>query len=96
VKVRYTFRAQSDLDAIFTYLDRRSPAVARSVKERIERRIARLGDFPFLTPATDDPGVYELTIIQYPYKVYYEVEGDEVWILHIRHAAQRPWGEGDE
>jgi plasmid stabilization system protein ParE len=29
--------------------------------------------------------------VQHPYKVYYEVEGEEVWILHIRHTARRPW-----
>jgi toxin ParE1/3/4 len=96
MRVRYTFRAQSDLDAIFTYLDQRSPAAARSVKERIERRIARLADFPFMAPATDEPGICELTILQYPYKVYYEVAGGEVWILHIRHTAQRPWRGEDE
>jgi toxin ParE1/3/4 len=91
MKVRYTPRAQSDLDAIYSYLDQRSPAAARAVKEVIERRISRLADFPLMAPATEEPGIYELTIVRYPYKVYYEVEGEEVWIIHIRDARRRPW-----
>jgi toxin ParE1/3/4 len=91
MKVRYTLRARTDLAAIFSYLDERSPAGARSVKAVIERRIARLGEFPFIAPMTDEPGVYELTLVRYPYKVYYQVEGNDVWIVHIRHTARRPW-----
>ncbi len=91
MRVRYTLRAQSDLDAIYAYIDQRAPAAARSVKELIERRIARLADFPFMAPETDEPGIRELTILRFPYKVYYEVIGEEVWIIHIRDARRRPW-----
>jgi toxin ParE1/3/4 len=96
MRVRYTLRAQSDLDAIYTYIDRRTPTAARSVKELIERRIASLANFPFMAPETDEPGVHELTIVRYPYKVYYEVEGGEVWIIHIRHSSRRPWTGDDD
>lgn len=93
MRVRYTRRAQADLDAIFSYLDARAPVAAQSVKTLIERRIALLGDYPLIAPATDVPGIYELSVIRYPYKVYYEVEGNEVRILHIRDARRRPWSE---
>ena len=96
MKVRYTLRAQADLDAIYTYLDQRAPSAALSVKELIERRIASLADFPLAAPATDQPDVRELTIVRYPYKVYYEVSGEEIWILHIRHTARRPWGTDEQ
>jgi toxin ParE1/3/4 len=94
MKVRYTLRAQADLASIFTYLDQRAPAAARSVKALLEWRIASLAEFPFAAPRTDEPCVRELAIIRYPYKIYYEVAGDEVWVLHIRHTARRPWGAG--
>ncbi len=93
MKVRHTLRAQADLDLIFTYLDERAPMAARAVKALLERRIASLADFPLAAPRTDEPGVRELTILRYPYKVYYEVADEEVWILHIRHTARRPWEE---
>ena len=70
MKVRYTRRAQGDLDVIFTYLDKRSPAGAHSVKTLIERRIGSLADFPLMAPETDEPGIRELTIVRYPYKIY--------------------------
>jgi toxin ParE1/3/4 len=91
MKVRYTLRAQRDLDAIYSYIEHRAPTAAQSVTELIERRIARLADFPRMAPETDEPGIYELTIVRYPYKVYYEVVGDEVWIVHIRDSRRKPW-----
>lgn len=91
MRVRYTLRAHGDLDAIYRYLDERSPTAAHSVKALIERRIASLADFPQMGPETDEPGIRELTIVRYPYKVYYEVEGDEVWIIHIRDVRRQPW-----
>ena len=51
-----------------------SPAGARSVKIAIERRIRLLADFPFIAPMTEDPGVYELSMIRHLYRVYYRVE----------------------
>jgi plasmid stabilization system protein ParE len=71
----------------------KAPAAARAVKDLIERRISSLADFPLMAPATDEPGIRELTIVRYPYKVYYEIAGDAVWIVHIRDARRRPWTE---
>jgi toxin ParE1/3/4 len=93
MRVRYTPQAQNDLDTIYNYLDERAPAAARAVKDLIERRISSLADFPLMAPATDEPGIRELTIVRYPYKVYYEIAGDAVWIVHIRDARRRPWTE---
>ena len=85
MKVRYTLRARADLDAIYTDLDQRDATAAQSVKDLIERRIRQLGRFPLMAPVTDDVAVLELSIVRYPYKVYYELSrDDEVWILHIR------------
>jgi toxin ParE1/3/4 len=91
MRVRYTLRAQSDIDAIYTFLDQRTPTAAQAVKNLIERRISRLADFPFIAPATDEPGIYELTIVRYPYKIYYEIVGDELWIVHIRDSRRTPF-----
>jgi toxin ParE1/3/4 len=91
MRIRYTPRARGDLEAIFSYLDQRSPQGALSVKQTIERRIRQLGDLPLIAPVTEEPEVRELTVLRYPYQVYYCIEGDEVRILHIRHASrQRP------
>ncbi len=92
MRVRYTLQAQSDLDTIYTYLDERNPAAAQSAKDLIERRIRALGQFPLMAPVTDEVGILELSIVEYPYKVYYELKGDEeVWIVHIRDTRRKPW-----
>jgi toxin ParE1/3/4 len=91
MKVRYSRRAQGDLETIYTYLDKHAPAAARNVKDLIERRILSLADFPFMAPKTDIPGVRELSLAPYPYQIYYEVQGEEIWILHIRDARRLRW-----
>jgi toxin ParE1/3/4 len=92
MKVRYTVRARGDLDAIYTDLDQRNATAAQSVKDLIERRISRLGMFPLMAPGTDELGILELSIVRYPYKVYYELKGDEeVWIIHIRDTRRKSW-----
>ena len=92
MKVRYTLRARADLDAIYTDLDQRNPTAAQAVKDLIERRIRQLGRFPLMAPMTDEFAVLELSIVRYPYKVYYELSHDEeVWILHIRDTRRKQW-----
>jgi toxin ParE1/3/4 len=91
MKVRYTRRAAQDLEAIFSYLDARAPAAARSVKALIELRISRLAEFPRVGRVLNETGVRELVVVRYPYKVYDEIAGDEIRVLHIRDARRRPW-----
>lgn len=91
MKVRYTPQARGDLDEIFKWLNERSPGGARAVKARIVAAINRLADFPLMAAETDEPDVRELAIVSYPYSVYYQVAGQEVWILHIRHSSREPW-----
>lgn len=81
---------------IYGFIDRRNPGAARAVKEIIEHRIAWLADFPLIAPETSKHGVRALTIVRFPYKVYYAVRGDELWIIHIRHTARRPSRGADE
>ena len=96
MKIRYTARAFADRESIFDYIEKRSPRGARAVKQTIENTIRRLEHFPYSAPATDEPEIRELIVPHLPYKVYYRVVAEEVWIVHIRHAARRPWrGEGD-
>jgi hypothetical protein len=32
-------------------------------------------------------------VARYPYRIHYRVEDADVWIIHIRHSARRPWHE---
>ena len=90
MRLRYTLRARADLEEIYEYLAKREPAAAQRLKSAIERQITWLTNFPYMAPATDEAGVRELTLARHPYKIYYEVVGEEVRVLHIRHARRRP------
>jgi len=91
MRIRYTRRAFADREAIFEYLDRRNPQAARSVKAFIKKRIGDLRHLPERYPLVGQRDARALFLGRYPYMVYYRVSGDEIIILHIRHAARRPW-----
>ena len=91
MRIRYTLRARADLEEIRFYLLERDPRAAVAVLTTIRRRIAWLADFPLMAPETDEPGVRALPVVRYPYRVYYELVGSEVRLLHVRHTRRRPW-----
>jgi plasmid stabilization system protein ParE len=95
MRIRYTPRAFADREAIYEYLDRRNPRAARDVKAFIKKCINDLQYFPERYPIVKERDVRALFLSRYPYTVYYRIIGDEILILHIRHAARRPWEGAD-
>ena len=90
MKVRLDARAVRDLEEIRSYLVEHSPFGAERVRQHIAQTLERLGDFPLLGRATDEPGVRVLTLTRYPYLIFYAVLTDTVVVLHIRHGAREP------
>jgi hypothetical protein len=37
------------------------------------------------------PSVRVVPLVRYPFKLFYTISGGVITILHIRHAARRPW-----
>jgi plasmid stabilization system protein ParE len=97
MRIRYTLRARADIESIFAYLDSRNPAAALAVKREIERAAAALGVLPYLGAVAERSPEFRAVIVgHYPYRIYYRIRGNEVWIVHIRHTSRRPWsGESD-
>jgi plasmid stabilization system protein ParE len=91
MRVRYTPRAQRDLQAIFEFIDERSPRGGRAVKGAIVKSIRLLGAKPRIAPATDEPDVHERSVPRRSYKIYYRIESEEVWIIHIRDTRREQW-----
>lgn len=88
MKVRYTETALAELDQIFTYIAKDNAQAAAVVVDRVEQLVARIGEFPHLAYATDEADVRVIPIGRFPYLMFYTVVGDEVVILHMRHAAR--------
>jgi toxin ParE1/3/4 len=96
MKVRYRARAISDLEEISRYLEPRSPAGARNVLKAIYAAIALVAEHPYSAEQTSDPDIRVKVLGRYRYKIFFAVAGsDTVEIVHVRHAARRPWPTGE-
>ena len=91
MKVRYTPRARNDIVQIAGYLSERSLVGARNVRHAIDRVIELIGEHPHSGRRAGEQGTRMLPVGHYPYIVYWKIEADEAWIVHIRHAARQPW-----
>jgi toxin ParE1/3/4 len=92
MKVRYRARAQSDIDAIYLYLEPLSLTGARNVLKAIYSAIALIAEHPYSTERTSDPDIHVKVLGRYRYKIFFEVvDANTVEIIHVRHAARRPW-----
>jgi plasmid stabilization system protein ParE len=92
MKVVYTEDALRDLGAIADWLVLHYPTVAPAVERRIRAVVARIARWPQSSRrAAGRPGVRVAPLGRYPYRIFYRLTGDTIEILHIHHAAQRPW-----
>lgn len=91
MKVRFAPRARTDLRMILEYLDKRSEQGARGVKRVIKKTIEVIGQYPRGGRIAGEQATRVLPAGQYPYLIYWSIEANEAWIVHIRHAARRPW-----
>jgi len=93
MKVRYTDTALAEIDSVFSYIEADSPAAAAVVTAQIHNTIALIGNAPRMGRVKYRHVVRMLPLRRYPqYLVFYTIEGNEVVILNVRHAARRrPW-----
>ena len=68
------------------------PPLRPGVERRIRDVVAHIGRWPESAPrSAGREGVRVAPLGHYPYKIFYRVTADTVEILHIHHAARRPW-----
>jgi plasmid stabilization system protein ParE len=91
MRVRYTPRARDDLQAILEYLGDQDPQGARNVRRALDATIQLIEHFPNSGRLAGEQGLRVLPVGRYPYLVYWSVETDEAWIVHIRDGRRRPW-----
>jgi toxin ParE1/3/4 len=90
VKVRYTRQALSDIFGIATYIRERNPSAAAHVENAIRSTIGLLAEFPKIGRERAELDVRSLGVSRYPYTVYYRIEGEEIWIVHVRDDRRKP------
>lgn len=91
MRVRYRALALADLESIFQYLNERSPTGAQHVLQALHNAINDISEHPFAAPQTSDPTLRVKILGRYRYKIFYSVADHTIEIIHIRHAARRPW-----
>jgi toxin ParE1/3/4 len=92
MRVRYTDTALRELADAVSYLLERRPPSAAVFADLVDAAVARLSDYPYSAEQTEKPGVRRVYIRRFRYSIFYTVEGNEIVILQIRHAARRwPW-----
>jgi len=94
MRVRFTPRARDDLEAIIDYLSNQSPSGAGNIKRTLDATVEVIGSFPDSGRLAGESGARVLPVARYPYLVYWVVEGDEAWIVHIRDGRRKPWRAG--
>lgn len=94
MRVRYTEPAARELDAGISYFLEHAPSVVVDFADSIDRALTRLLDHPYSAEETEKRGVRRVYVRRFRYSIFYTVQGDDIVILHIRHAARRrPWEE---
>ena len=94
MKIRWTTPASSELNAATLYFLEFAPFAAADFVNAIERALVQLRQQPYSAQETEKPSIRRIYVRRFRYLIFYAVEGDEVVILHIRHAARRwPWEE---
>src|SRR5579859_3179849 len=97
MRIIYTDEALHDLDEILEFIELNYPSILAAFEGRlraVEQRIAR---WPKSAKEVDQrPGVRVVPLVRYPYKLFYQINGDVIEVLHLHHAARRePWEDED-
>jgi plasmid stabilization system protein ParE len=93
MRIRFTARALSDVDAILSYIENDNPQAAQRLRRAIFATISLVATRPYIgIKNARAPELRSRLVSRYPYRVHYQVRGQEILILHIRHGAQEPWG----
>ena len=92
--LRFTPRARNDLRDILEYIAKENPAAADRVRRAFLDAAKLVATRPHLGLRNGKfPELRSRLVARYPYRIHYRVEDADVWIIHIRHSARRPWTE---
>ncbi|MCK8604426.1 type II toxin-antitoxin system RelE/ParE family toxin [Desulfoferrobacter suflitae] len=91
MKIRFTPSARTQFLSALSYIRRDNPQAALNFRERTETVLRRLEQFPNsgrVVPEFPDLPYREVVVT--PYRFFYRVKGEIVWIIAVWHGAQLP------
>jgi len=89
LKVRFTASARDQFLVALAYIRRDKPSAAVRFRKRAETSLKRLQRFPASGRVIAEfPELPYREVIVPPYRFFYRVKGDTVWIVAVWHSAQ--------
>ncbi|MFH2064626.1 MAG: type II toxin-antitoxin system RelE/ParE family toxin [Pseudomonadota bacterium] len=91
MKVQFTPTARTQFLSALSYIRRDKPSAAVNFRNRAEKILRRLEDFPESGRRIPEfPELPYREVIISPYRFFYRMKGDLVWIVAVWHGAQIP------
>ena len=91
MKVRLTPTARAQFLSALAYIRRDKPSAAINFRQHTETVSLRLEDFPESGRIIPEfPELPFREVIIPPYRFFYKIKGDVVWIVAVWHGAQLP------
>ena len=91
MKVRFTPSARTQFLSVVAYIYRDNPAAAEAFHRKAKKDLSRLKKFPRSGRVLPEfPDLPFREVIVAPYRFFYRIKNDAVWIVAVWHGAQLP------
>lgn len=91
MRVKFTPSAREQFLSAVAYIRRDKPSAAQRFHKRASQKLRRLERFPESGRRVPEfPELAFREVIIPPYRFFYRIEGDTVWIAAVWHGAQLP------
>ncbi len=91
MRILFTPTARRQFLEAITYINRDKPSAAMSFRKKVEKSLSRLIKFPESgRPLPEFPELSFREVIVSPYRFFYKVKDNDVWIVAVWHGAQLP------
>jgi len=91
MKVRFTPTARAQFLSALAYIRGNKPSAAVGFRNRAEKALRRLEDFPESGRIIPEfPELPFREVIISPYRFFYKVKADVVWVVAVWHGVQLP------
>jgi plasmid stabilization system protein ParE len=92
MQVQFTPSAQKSLDKAIDYIASHNPFAVKSFVDRVGKAVSQIGLFPESGARIPEfPTTLYRQVFSRPYRLFYRVEDDIVWVAAVYHDKQLPF-----
>ncbi len=94
IKVKYSRRAIADIQSIANESFAFGEKAAVLLKTRIDKMLRQIAELPKSAPrVANESDIHAISLGQFPYKIFYQIIGNTILILTVRHTSRSDWSE---